>query len=91
MTSDASQPPMLTPPSSPASPCAVVDLYAVWDNAPRFIVEHYPYRYFTLEEAQAGDITEEELLSTVIVKDRETNPLPHKTTEQVEAGERRSS
>lgn len=66
---------------------AVVDLYAVWDNAPMFIVEQYPDRYFTLEEAQAGDITEEELLSTVIVKDRETNPLPHKTTEQVEAGD----
>lgn len=70
-----------------ASNGAVVDLYAVWDNAPMFIVEQYPDRYFTLEEAQAGDITEEELLSTVIVKDRETNPLPHKTTEQVEAGD----
>ena len=70
-----------------ASNGAVVDLYAVWDNAPMFIVESYPDRYFTLEEAQAGDIDEEELLSTVVVKDRETNPLPHKTTEQVEAGD----
>ena len=66
---------------------AVVDLYAVWDNAPMFIVESYPDRYFTLEEAQNGDIDEEELLSTVVVKDRETSPLPHKTTEQVESGD----
>lgn len=34
---------------------AVVDLYAVWDNAPMFIVEQYPDRYFTLEQVEAGD------------------------------------
>lgn len=65
----------------------VIDFYAIWDDAPSFVVERYPDRYFTLEEAQNGDITEEELLSTVVVKDRETNPLPYKTTEQVESGD----
>lgn len=65
----------------------VIDLYAIWDDAPSFVVDRYPDRYFTLEEAQNGDITEEELLSTVVVKDRETNPLPYKTTEQVESGD----
>lgn len=50
----------------------VITLYAIWDDAPQFIVESYPDRYFTLEEAQQGYITKEELLSTVVVKDRES-------------------
>lgn len=65
----------------------VIDFYAIWDDAPSFVVERYPDRYFTLKEAQDGKITEEELLKTVVVKDRETNPLPPKTTEQVESGD----
>ena len=53
-----------------------IDLYAIWDDTPNFDFAEYPDRYFTLEEAQAGDITEEELLSTVKVYDRETNLIP---------------
>lgn len=56
----------------------IIDLYAIWDDAPKFNVVDYPDRYFTLEEAQNGDITEDELLKTVTVYDRETNPLPPK-------------
>ena len=65
----------------------VIDFYAIWDDAPSFVVERYPDRYFTLKEAQDGEVTEDELLKTVVVKDRETNPLPAKTTEQVESGD----
>lgn len=65
----------------------VIDFYAIWDDAPSFVVERYPDRYFTLKEAQDGEVTEDELLKTVVVKDRETNPLPSKTTEQVESGD----
>lgn len=54
----------------------VITFYAVWDNHPKFIWESYPNRYFTLEEARRGDITEEELLRTVVAYDWETNPLP---------------
>lgn len=50
----------------------IITLYAIWDDHPQFIVESYPDRYFTVEEAQRGDITKEELLSTVVVKDRES-------------------
>lgn len=50
----------------------VITLYAIWDDAPQFVVESYPDRYFTIEEAQRGDITKQELLSTVVVKDRES-------------------
>lgn len=50
----------------------VITLYAIWDDAPQFVVESYPDRYFTIEEAQRGDITKDELLSTVVVKDRES-------------------
>lgn len=60
-----------------------VTLYAIWDDAPEFSYAEYPDRYFTLPEAQSGIITEEELLSTVVVRDRETNPLPKKTSTQV--------
>lgn len=65
----------------------VIDFYAIWDDTPSFVVERYPDRYFTLNEAQDGKITEDELLKTVVVKDRETNPLLPKTTEQVESGD----
>lgn len=62
---------------------AVIDLYAIWDDAPSFQIVSYPDRYFTIEEAQDGAITEEELLNTVVVYDRETNPLPKKTSADV--------
>lgn len=52
-----------------------VTLYAIWDDAPSFVLARYPDRYFTLEEANTGVITEEELLRTVEVYDRESNPL----------------
>lgn len=55
-----------------------IDLYAIWDDAPKFQLVSYPDRYFTLDEAHDGNITEEELLKTVIVYDRETNVLPKK-------------
>ena len=55
-----------------------IDLYAIWDDAPKFQLVSYPDRYFTLEEAQGGDITPEELLKTVVVYDRETHELPKK-------------
>ena len=60
-----------------------VDLYAVWDDAPQFVHDPFPNRFFTLTQAQAGDITQTALLSTVSATDRETNPLKTKTTEQV--------
>lgn len=62
---------------------AVINLYAIWDDAPSFQIVSYPDRYFTIEEAQDGAITEEELLNTVVVYDRETNPLPKKTSADV--------
>lgn len=43
-------------------------LKAVWDKAP--VIEAY-HRYFTLEEAQSGKITEAELLEKVIARDEE--------------------
>lgn len=58
------------------SDSAVIHLYAIWDDAPKFTLVSYPDRYFTLEEAKSGAITEEELLKTVVVYDRETNLLP---------------
>lgn len=60
-----------------------ITLYAVWDDAPQFVVNEYPHRFFTLQQAQSGFITESELLSTVEATDRETNPLEHKTRAQV--------
>lgn len=63
---------------------ATVRLYAIWDDAPRFIVESYPNRFFTISQAKDGAITEAELLRTVVAKDRETNPLEHKTRKNVE-------
>lgn len=60
-----------------------ITFYAIWDDAPKFTVVSYPDRYFTVEEAQGGMITEEELLKTVQVYDRETNLLPTKTSDEV--------
>ena len=62
---------------------AIVNLYAIWDDAPSFTIAEFPDRYFTICEAQDGEITEEELLSTVVVYDRETNPLEKKTSADV--------
>lgn len=62
-----------------------VDLYAVWDDAPQFVHDPFPNRFFTLAQAQAGDITQTALLSTVSATDRETNPLETKTGEQATA------
>lgn len=64
---------------------ATVRLYAIWDDAPRFIVHDYPNRYFTLKAAQAGYIDEEELLGTVQVSDQETTTLKPKTRAQVKS------
>lgn len=61
----------------------VIDLYAIWDDAPKFVIERYPDRYFTLDEAKSGKVTEEELLSTVVAKDREMNKLEYKTSDDV--------
>lgn len=60
-------------------------LYAVWDDAPQFKFVQFPNRFFTLEQAQAGVITESELLSTVAASDRETNPLLKKTLAEAAA------
>ena len=62
---------------------ATVRLYAIWDDAPRFIVTSYPDRFFGLNQAKAGAITEAELLRTVKATDKETNPLAPKTSAQV--------
>lgn len=56
-----------------------ITLYAVWNDAPSFIigegendiVAEFPDRYFTLDDAHAGKITADELLSTVSASDRE--------------------
>lgn len=49
-----------------------VQLYAVWNDSPTFDIQaEFPDRYFTVADAQAGVITEEELLSTVTASDRE--------------------
>lgn len=65
----------------------IVDLYAIWDDAPNFTIAEYPDRFFTLDEANSGFITEEELLKTVKVYDRETHELPKKTSDDVAAGD----
>jgi uncharacterized repeat protein (TIGR02543 family) len=62
-----------------------VTLYAIWDDAPQFLYKEFPNRYFTLDQARAGDITEAELLTTVRAFDRETHPLEHKTRADVTA------
>ena len=67
----------------------VVNIYAIWDDTPGFIIEEFPDRYFTISEAISGIITEEELLRTVVAKDRESggtgNYMEHKTKEDVKA------
>lgn len=60
---------------------AVVILYAVWDDCPQ--IEAYD-RYFTLDFAQAGKITEEELLSTAKAVDREDKELENRTGSEIE-------
>jgi hypothetical protein len=60
-----------------------VELYAIWDDAPQFLYKEFPNRFFTLDQAREGDITEEELLSTVRAFDRETTPLDRKTAQDV--------
>ena len=51
---------------------STVYLYAVWNDNPTFDIRtEFPDRYFTVADAQAGVITEEELLSTVTASDRE--------------------
>lgn len=62
---------------------ARLTLYAIWDEAPGFIVTESMDRYFTLDEAKQGIITERELLSTVKAMDKETVPLIQKTKEDV--------
>jgi uncharacterized repeat protein (TIGR01451 family) len=64
---------------------ATVRLYAIWDDAPRFIITSYPDRFFGLQQAKTGAITEAELLRTVKATDKETNPLAHKTSAQVQS------
>ncbi len=60
-------------------------LYAIWDDVPAFKYVEYPDRYFSLEEALSGKITQEELLSTVIVYDNEDHLLINKTSAEVSA------
>lgn len=62
-----------------------VTLYAVWDDAPQFTNKRFPNRFFTVDQAQQGAITEEELLRNVAATDRETKPLETKTASEVEA------
>ena len=45
-----------------------VHLYAVWDDCPWIVAEDV---YYTLEEAQSGRITYEELMSQAVAHDRE--------------------
>lgn len=62
---------------------ARLPIYAIWDEAPNFIITQSPDRYFTLDEAKNGVITEAVLLSTVKAFDKETNPLQKKTKEDI--------
>lgn len=57
-------------------PFTFVNLYAVWDMGP--VIEAYD-RYYTIEEAQSGFITEEELLNAAKATDQE---LKSKTNEE---------
>ena len=52
---------------------ATITLYAIWDDCPWITATHL---YYTLEEAQNGFITEEEILSHATAFDREDgNPI----------------
>lgn len=62
----------------------VVTLYAIWDDCPQIEAVD---RYFSLDFAQRGGITEEELLSTASATDREDGTLENRTSDQIaEAG-----
>ena len=58
---------------------AVVTLYAIWDDCPQIEAAD---RYFSLDFAQQGKITEEELLSTASAQDREDGTLENRTGAQ---------
>lgn len=63
-------------------------LYAIWDDTPQFTFDSvdaydFPDRYFSLEEARSGTITEAELLDSVSIYDRESGYLETKTSEEV--------
>jgi len=55
----------------------VVVLYAIWDDCPEITAK---YRYFTLQEAQEGRITVEELLTTATADDVEDGDITDKLT-----------
>lgn len=59
---------------------AVVTLYAIWDDCPQIEAVD---RYFSLDFAQQGKITEEELLSTASATDREDVTLVNRTSGQI--------
>lgn len=59
---------------------ATVVLYAVWDDSPLI---NACDRYFTLDFARAGHITEKELLGTASGTDREDVTLENRTSGQV--------
>ena len=61
---------------------AVVTLYAIWDDCPQIEAVD---RYFSLDFAQQGNITEEELLSTASAVDREDGTLENRTSTQIAA------
>ena len=50
------------------SPGATITLYAIWDEAPTIIASD---RYFTIDDAINGKITEDELFNKATVTDRE--------------------
>ena len=57
-------------------PNAVVNLYAVWDEAPKLEVKD---RYFSLSDAQNGRITEDVLYETATAEDTEDGTLENGT------------
>ena len=59
---------------------AVVTLYAIWDDCPQIEAVD---RYFSLDFAQQGKITEEELLSIASATDREDGTLENRTSGQI--------
>ena len=63
-----------------AGDSAEVILYAIWDDCPQINAVD---RYFTLDFAKAGRITEEELLSTASAADEEDKELENRTSSQI--------
>lgn len=59
---------------------AVVTLYAIWDDCPQIEAVD---RYFSLDFARAGKITEEELLRTASATDREDITLENRISAQI--------